>query len=162
MNRIQLIGRLGRNPEDGEGPTGPYATFSVATREHWTDRLTVERREHTEWHHLVCFDRLAEIALEFLVKGSEVYVEGRPRVVRQAGKGRGSQRGVEVWVDELRMLRRAPKAELFWRVGNGLASVESLLREKAAGGREDTSLDDLAGMVGVLRSTLVADEEPAA
>lgn len=157
MNRIQLLGRVGCNPEGGEGPTGPYATFSVATSERWADRMTGEPREHTQWHRLVCFDRLAEIALEFLVKGSEVYVEGRPRVVRRPAKGRGLPRGLEVWVDELRMLRRAPGAEPALRVASGLASVELLLRDVAAGRRQDTSLLEIAGMVGVLRSTLVGE-----
>lgn len=159
MNRIQLLGRLGCNPEGGEGLTGPYASFSVATSERWVDRLTGEPREHTQWHRLVCFDRLAEISLEFLVKGSEIYAEGRPRLVRRPSKGRGSPRGLEVWVDELRMLRRAPSAEPARRVASGLASVEVLLREVAAGRRQDASLLEIAGMVGVLRSTLVGEGE---
>jgi single-strand DNA-binding protein len=71
MNRIQLIGRLGRDPEGGQGPAGPYASFSLATHEHWMDRHTGETVEHSEWHRLVCFNRWADIALEFLVKGDK-------------------------------------------------------------------------------------------
>ena len=58
MNRTQLIGRLGRDPEGGQGPKGVYANFSLATNEYWTDRSSGELVEHSEWHQLVCYDRL--------------------------------------------------------------------------------------------------------
>lgn len=80
MNRMQLIGRLGRDPEGGQNANGGFATFSLAAHEFWTDRASGELVEHTEWHHLVCYDRLAEIALAFLTKGREIYVEGRVRL----------------------------------------------------------------------------------
>ena len=110
MNRTQLIGRLGRDPEGGRSGTGTYANFSLATNEYWTDRTSGELVEHTEWHQLVCYDRLAEIALEFLTKGSEIYVEGRQRTTRWTDKDGKEQRGSEIRVDELKMLRRAPKS----------------------------------------------------
>jgi single stranded DNA-binding protein len=159
MNRIQLIGRLGRDPEGGEGATGPYASFSLATHEYWTDRASGERREHTEWHRLVCYDRLASIAMDYLVKGSEVYVEGRLRSTQWVDKDLCEQRGVEVRVDDLKMLRRAPRAEPVPSVARGLASVETLLRQMGAGQRDDVSPADLAGMVSTLRLNLVGDEE---
>jgi single stranded DNA-binding protein len=159
MNRIQLIGRLGRNPEGAEGATGPYASFSLATHEYWNDRASGERREHTEWHRLVCYDRLASIAMEYLVKGSEVYVEGRLRSTQWVDKDLCEQRGVEIRVDDLKMLRRAPSAEAVPSVARGLESVETLLRQMAAGQREDISASDLAGMVNTLRANLVGEDE---
>ena len=158
MNRIQLIGRLGRNPEGGESPKGPYASFSLATHEYWTDRASGERREHTEWHNIICYDRLAEIAMEFLSKGSEVYVEGRQRATQWTDKDGQEQRGIEVRVDDLKMLRRAPGAEPLPAVTKGLASVEKLLRDVAAGKRNDVSLADVASMVATLRTSLVGED----
>lgn len=158
MNRIQLIGRLGRNPEGGESPKGRYASFSLATHEHWTDRASGERREHTQWHNIICYDRLAEIAMEFLSKGSEVYVEGRQRSTQWTDKDGQEQRGIEVRVDDLKMLRRAPGTEPLLAVATGLASVEKLLLAVAAGKRSDVSLVDVASMVAMLRSSLVGED----
>lgn len=162
MNRIQLIGRLGRDPEGGQGPAGPYASFSLATHEHWMDRHTGETVEHTEWHRLVCFNRWADIALEFLVKGSEVYVEGPVRSTRWIDKDGLKQRGTEVRVDELRMLRRAPSAEPTLLAAQGLASIEKLLEDFDAGRRTDVSLVDVAGMLRLLRAGLVGEEDSRA
>lgn len=159
MNRIQLIGRLGRDPEGGESPKGPYASFSLATHEYWTDRATGERRDHTEWHNLICYDRLAEIVLEFLAKGSEVYVEGRQRSTQWTDKDGHEQRGIEVRVDDLKMLRRAPSTEQpFFAVSKGLAAVEKLLREAGTGKRKNLQLAEVASMVAALRTSLVAEE----
>ncbi|MYF10246.1 MAG: single-stranded DNA-binding protein [Gammaproteobacteria bacterium] len=78
INKVILIGNLGRDPETRYTQSGsPVANFSVATSESWNDRQTNERQERTEWHNVVCFARLAEIAGEYLRKGSKVYIEGR-------------------------------------------------------------------------------------
>jgi len=158
MNRIQLIGRLGRDPQGGPSGKGSYANFSLATNERWTDRETGEAVEHTEWHQLVCFDRLAEIAMEFLTKGSEVYVEGRPRATRWTDKDGREHHGTEVRLDELRMLSRAPRPDPVAIAAEAMASIEALLGEVARGVRKDVSLTDLAGMVNVIRTTLVAPD----
>jgi single-strand DNA-binding protein len=77
MNKAQVIGNLGSNPEVRFTQNGtPVATFSVATTERWKDN-TGEKKEHTEWHRIVVWRRLAEICGEFLKKGSKVYVEGK-------------------------------------------------------------------------------------
>ena len=159
MNRIQLIGRLGRDPEGGQASKGSYASFSLATHEHWTDRASGERREHTEWHNIVCYDRLAEIVMAYLGKGSEVYVEGRQRSTQWTDKDGREQRGIEVRLDDLKMLRRAPTTEPVPHVATGLASVEMLLRDLAAGRRQDVSLVEVASMLAALRSSLATDEE---
>ena len=159
MNRTQLIGRLGRDPEGGQGGTGTYATFSLATNEYWTDRTSGELVEHTEWHQLVCYDRLAEIALEFLTKGSEIYAEGRQRTTRWTDKEGKEQRGSEIRVDELKMLRRAPRADPVVSAAKGIASIEKLLKDVALGLRTDVSLADLAAMLNTVRTTMIGDDD---
>lgn len=158
MNRVQLIGRLGRDPEGGQSGKGRYATFRLATNEYWTDRGSGELVEHTEWHQLICYDRLAEIALEFLTKGSEVYVEGRQRATRWTAKDGIEQRGLEIRIDEMKMLRRTPKTDPVVAAAKGMASIETLMKDLAVGLRSDVTLADLAGMLNLLRTNLVGDD----
>ncbi|MGO4395897.1 single-stranded DNA-binding protein [Variovorax sp. M-6] len=153
MNRIQLIGHLGRDPEVSQTPRGPVASFSVATNEHWTDRQTGERMTHTEWHDVVCFDRLAEIAGEFLQKGGEVYLEGNRRTRRWVDKDGKERVSYEVRLDELRMLR-PPRSDLISRTATNLAALEQLAQAMAAGERADVSIADFASMLGTLREAL--------
>ncbi len=78
LNKVMLIGNLGRDPETRYTQNGGAVTrFSVATTDSWRDRQTNEMQERTEWHNVVCFARLGEIASEYLHKGSKVYIEGR-------------------------------------------------------------------------------------
>ena len=78
VNKAIIIGRLGRDPETRYTQGGSAVTnFSVATSEKWVDKNTGELREQTEWHNVVCFGKLAEIAGEYLLKGAPVYIEGR-------------------------------------------------------------------------------------
>ena len=80
LNKIQIIGNLGRDPETSYTTAGvPVTRISVATTEKFKDKNTGESRELTEWHRVVFFGRQAEIASEFLKKGSSVYVEGKVR-----------------------------------------------------------------------------------
>ena len=78
VNKVFLIGRLGADPEVGYTQNGnAVANFSVATSENWKDKNTGEKRERTEWHRVVAWDRLGEICGEYLSKGRQVYIEGR-------------------------------------------------------------------------------------
>lgn len=78
INKVILIGNLGSDPEVRYSASGVAVTrFRIATSESWRDRQTNEQKENTEWHSIVCFQRLAEIAAEYLRKGSKVYIEGR-------------------------------------------------------------------------------------
>jgi len=78
VNKVILVGNLGRDPEIRRMNNGdPVANLSVATSENWNDRQTGERRERTEWHRVVMFGKLAEVAEKYLRKGSKVYVEGQ-------------------------------------------------------------------------------------
>jgi single-strand DNA-binding protein len=77
VNKVILIGRLGRDPELKYTGTGtPFCRFSIATDDSWTDKASGERQERTEWHNVVVWDRLAEICNEYLKKGRLVYIEG--------------------------------------------------------------------------------------
>ena len=80
INKVILVGNLGRDPETRYAQGGSAVTsFSVATSESWRDRTSGEQQERTEWHNIVCFNRLGEIAGEYLRKGSKVYIEGSLR-----------------------------------------------------------------------------------
>jgi single-strand DNA-binding protein len=77
INKVILIGNLGADPETRYSQGGNAVTkFRLATSENWRDRQSGEQQERTEWHNVVCFNRLAEIAGEYLRKGSKVYIEG--------------------------------------------------------------------------------------
>jgi len=80
VNKVILVGRLGQDPEVRYAPSGVcFANLSVATSESWRDKQTGEQKEITEWHRVVISGKLAEIAGEYLRKGSEVYLEGKLR-----------------------------------------------------------------------------------
>jgi single-strand DNA-binding protein len=78
INKVILIGRLGRDPEVRYTPDGAaVANFSIATSDEWTDKASGERKERTEWHRIVAWRKLGEICGEYLSKGRQVYVEGK-------------------------------------------------------------------------------------
>ena len=80
INKVILVGNLGADPETRAMPSGSSVTnISIATQESWKDKNTGDQQERTEWHKVVFFGRLAEIAGEYLKKGSQVYVEGKLR-----------------------------------------------------------------------------------
>lgn len=77
VNKVVLIGRLGRDPELKYTAGGSaYCRFSIATDDSWTDRNTGERQERTEWHNVIAWEKLAEICGQYLTKGRQVYIEG--------------------------------------------------------------------------------------
>lgn len=104
INKVMLIGNLGRDPETRYAQNGSAVTrFSVATSESWRDRTSGEQQERTEWHNVVCFARLAEIAGEYLRKGSKVYIEGSLRTSSWEANGEKKYR-TEINARELQML----------------------------------------------------------
>ena len=99
-----MIGNLGRDPETRYSQGGnPVTNFSVATSESWRDKQSGEQQERTEWHNVVCFSRLAEIAGEYLHKGSKVYIEGSLRTSSWEKEGQKRYR-TEIMARELQML----------------------------------------------------------
>ncbi|MEM1435776.1 MAG: single-stranded DNA-binding protein [Pseudomonadota bacterium] len=104
INKVILIGNLGRDPETRYSQGGSAVTnFSVATSESWRDKGSGEMQERTEWHNVVCFARLAEIAGEYLRKGSKVYIEGSLRTSSWEQDGQKKYR-TEVMARDLQML----------------------------------------------------------
>jgi single-strand DNA-binding protein len=104
INKVILIGNLGRDPETRYAQNGSAVTsFSVATSESWRDKTSGEQQERTEWHNVVCFARLAEIAGEYLRKGSKVYIEGQLRTSNYEKDGQKHYK-TDVHARELQML----------------------------------------------------------
>lgn len=105
VNKVILVGVLGRDPETKTFPNGGSLTqFSIATTEKWKDKNSGEQKEHTEWHRIVASNRLGEIAQQYLKKGSKVYIEGKLKT-RQWTDQNGQERyTTEVNASELQML----------------------------------------------------------
>lgn len=106
INKVILIGNLGRDPEVRYAPTGfAVANLAIATTESWKDKQSGENQERTEWHRVVLYQRLAEIAGEYLRKGAKVFVEGRIQTRKWQDKNTGQDRfTTEIIADTLQML----------------------------------------------------------
>ncbi len=106
VNKVIIVGNLGRDPETRYLPSGEAVTnISVATTDTWKDKASGEKKEATEWHRVSFFGRLAEIAGEYLKKGSQVYVEGRLRTRKYQDKETGKDRySTEIIADRMQML----------------------------------------------------------
>ncbi|MDX3895057.1 single-stranded DNA-binding protein [Pusillimonas sp.] len=106
VNKVILVGNLGRDPEVRYSPDGAaICNVSIATTSQWKDKSTGERREETEWHRVVFYNRLAEIAGEYLRKGRSVYVEGRLKTRKWQDKDTGADRySTEIVADQMQML----------------------------------------------------------
>ena len=105
VNRVTIIGNLGKDPETRYAPSGDAVTnITVATTETWKDKATGEKREATEWHRVVFFGKLAEIAGQYLKKGSQVYLEGKLKTRKWQDKDGADRYTTEINADELKML----------------------------------------------------------
>ncbi len=105
INKVILVGNLGGDPETRYMPSGSAVTnFTVATNESWKDKQTGEQKERTEWHRVVMFDRLAEIAAEYLRKGSQVYIEGKLQTRKWQGQDGQDRYTTEIRANEMQML----------------------------------------------------------
>jgi single-strand DNA-binding protein len=105
INKVILIGNLGRDPETRYSADGAAITnVSVATTSQWKDKGTGEKREETEWHRVAFFGRLAEVAAEYLRKGSQVYIEGKLRTRKWQDKENQERYTTEVIADVMQML----------------------------------------------------------
>jgi single-strand DNA-binding protein len=105
VNKVILLGNLGNDPELKYMPNGDaVANVSVATNETWKDKETGNQREKTEWHRVVFFRRLAEIAAEYLRKGSQVYIEGKLVTRKWQDKDGNDRYTTEIRANEMQML----------------------------------------------------------
>ena len=105
LNKVQLIGHLGADPETRFTTSGDAVTnVRLATSETWKDKASGEQRENTEWHRVVFYRRLAEVAGEYLKKGSQVYIEGRIKTRKWQDKEGKDQYTTEIEATEMKML----------------------------------------------------------
>jgi single-strand DNA-binding protein len=105
INKVILVGHLGADPETRYMPSGSAVTnLRLATSEAWRDKSSGEQQERTEWHNVAMFGRLAEIAAEYLRKGSQVYVEGRLRTRKWQDRDGHDRWTTEIVANEMQML----------------------------------------------------------
>lgn len=105
LNKVILIGNLGADPETRYAPSGDaICNLRIATTEVWKDKASGERREATEWHRVVYFGRTAEVAAQYLRKGSQVYIEGRLQTRKWQDKDGQERYTTEIRGDEMKML----------------------------------------------------------
>lgn len=105
INKVILIGHLGADPETRYTPNGNAATtIRLATSEQWTDKQSGEKREATEWHRVVLWRRLGEIAAEYLRKGSKVYIEGRLQTRKWQAQDGSDRYSTEIVANDMQML----------------------------------------------------------
>ena len=147
VNKVIIIGNLGADPETRAMPSGTtVANLRVATSESWRDKQTGEQQERTEWHRVALFGRLAEVAGEYLRKGSQVYIEGSLRTRKWQDKQGNDRYSTEIVGNDLQMLGG--------RGGGGGGSGGAMApggSGAGAGGREHTGEDAGGGSGGAGR-----------
>ncbi|MBC3934051.1 single-stranded DNA-binding protein [Undibacterium sp. CY7W] len=105
VNKVIIVGNLGRDPETRYMPNGDAMTsITVATTDTWKDKATGEKKEQTEWHRITFFGKLAEIAGQYLKKGSQVYVEGSLRTRKYTDKDGVEKYATDIKADSMQML----------------------------------------------------------
>lgn len=112
VNKVIIVGNLGRDPETRYMPNGDAVTnVAVATTESWKDKNSGEKKELTEWHRITFYRKLAEIAGQYLKKGSQVYVEGRLQTRKWTDKDGVERYTTEIIADTMQMLNGGPKQD---------------------------------------------------
>ncbi|PWE14181.1 single-stranded DNA-binding protein [Alcaligenes faecalis] len=120
VNKVILVGNLGRDPEVRYSAEGSaICNISIATTSQWKDRTSGERREETEWHRVVFYNRLAEIAGEYLRKGRPVYVEGRLRTRKWTGQDGQERFTTEIIAEQMQMLGGRDGGDMGGGMGGG-------------------------------------------
>jgi single-strand DNA-binding protein len=105
LNKVILVGNLGKDPEIRYMPNGnAVANLTLATTESWKDKQTGDQQEKTEWHRIVMFRRLAEIAGEYLKKGSQIYIEGKLQTRKWQDNSGNDRYTTEIVANEMQML----------------------------------------------------------
>lgn len=143
VNKVILVGNLGADPEVRYLPSGGAVTnIRIATTENWKDKGSGEKQEHTEWHRIAFFGKLAEIAGEYLKKGSQVYIEGSIRTRKWQDKESGQDRySTEIVADKMQMLgSRGGGAGAMPRDDEPVSSGSA---KKSAPKKSGASFDDL-------------------
>jgi single-strand DNA-binding protein len=151
INKVILIGNLGADPETRAMPSGTtVANLRVATSESWRDKQTGEQQERTEWHRVALFGRLAEVAGEYLRKGSQVYIEGSLRTRKWQDKQGNERYSTEIVGNDLQMLGG--------RGGAGGVSSGAESAGRSSGGAAPSFAEESSG--GASRSDEFDDDIP--
>ncbi len=112
VNKAIIVGNLGKDPDVRHMPTGDcVCSFSIATTDKWTDKATGEKREATEWHNIVIFKKLAEIAVQYLKKGASVYIEGKLKTEKYTDKNGIERYTTKIVADTMQMLGSKDRAD---------------------------------------------------
>ena len=144
INKVILVGNCGKDPETRYMPSGGAVTnISIATSEGWKDKQTGETRERTEWHNVVFFNRLAEIAGEYLKKGSQIYVEGSLRTRKWQDKEGKDRYTTEIVANEMQMLGSRSGGGDNTNYSQERSSSSSSAREPAPAMADDSFDDDI-------------------
>ena len=132
VNKVIIVGNLGRDPEVRYSPDGAaICNVSIATTSQWKDKNSGERREETEWHRVVFYNRLAEIAGEYLRKGRSVYVEGRLKTRKWQDKEGQDRYTTEIVADQMQMLGGRDSGGEGGGGGGGYGDAPSAPRQQA-------------------------------
>jgi single-strand DNA-binding protein len=138
VNKVILVGNLGRDPETRYSANGAaICNVSIATTRTWKDKNTGDKQEETEWHRVVFYDRLAEIAGEYLKKGRPVYVEGRLKTRKWQDKEGKDNYTTEVIATEMQLLGGRDGGDGGSGGGGGYANRGSAGPDRGGGGGED-------------------------
>jgi single-strand DNA-binding protein len=138
INKVIIVGNLGKDPEVSYVPSGAaVAKFSVATSETWKDKTTGEKKERTEWHRIVAWDKLGEICGKYLSKGRQVYIEGKLQTHSYDDKEGVKRYVTEIIAQDVQFLGGNRDSSDSGRSGGGPAQ-----REPTGGGRGPAAGDD--------------------
>jgi single-strand DNA-binding protein len=155
VNKVIIVGNLGADPETRYTPGGDAVTnIRVATTDKWKDKASGEMKEATEWHRIAFFGRLAEVAGEYLKKGSQVYIEGSLRTRKWQDKDGQDRYSTDIRADVMQMLGRregggaprdegAPRGEGVPRGGEARSGGEAKPAQKKPAGKFDDMEDDI-------------------
>ncbi|HKI63985.1 MAG TPA: single-stranded DNA-binding protein [Burkholderiales bacterium] len=145
VNKVILVGNLGRDPETRYMPDGAALTnVSIATSYQWTDKASGEKKEETEWHRVTFRARLAEIAGEYLKKGSQIYVEGRLRTRKWQDKEGQDRYTTEIVADTMKMLgSRSGAGEPRSEAPRAAPAAATAAEPKAAAKKPTGKFDDM-------------------
>jgi single-strand DNA-binding protein len=145
VNKVILVGNLGADPETRYQTSGDAITnIRIATTDRWKDKASGEMKEATEWHRVAFFGRLAEIAGEYLKKGSQVYVEGRIRTRKYQDKDGNERYSTEIIGDRMQMLgSRAGAGEARSEPRDAPPDAKGAAAPAKKGGKFDDMEDDI-------------------
>ena len=123
INKVIIVGNCGQDPETRYLPSGGAVTnISIATSEAWKDKTSGEQQERTEWHRVVFFNRLGEIAGEYLKKGSKVYVEGSLRTRKWQGQDGSDRYTTEIIADNFQFLDNKGSSDVFTQASTTIST----------------------------------------